>query len=345
MRRLVLLAFLLAVSAPLCAEDGRLFPSEVFVGDAAELTFRCPALASVLDEGVAVTLAAADVPVTEDVDISSVTALKSGGNASVTIAFVPWVTGTVSFPSLSIRGVSVSPPAARIASIAEKTGKTALERERSPLLVPGTTWLLYAVIAAALAAVALAVFLAVRLRAFLLSPGEARGVRRRARILERALRSLERKADSADGAQWYRAYARAVRQYLGARFAGNFDAFLSLTGTEIAAASDAAFSGRVADLFSDLDAVRFGGASLDGSSLGGTSLGGGAIAGDGPASGDAASSRERTAFLFRARELSADIEAALEEASANERPAVERSAVERAANANPSGRGGDNAGL
>lgn len=278
------------VSPP--AEDARLFPREVFVGDEAELSFRCPSLDAVLDEGVPVRLGSSDVPSSDRLDVSSVTALKTGGVSSVTVSFVPWVTGDITFPKFAVRGVVVAPPTARVASILERTGSSALESARSPLLVPGTTWLLYGIVAAALAAVAAASFLAVRLRAFLLAAGGRRNVRHRARLLARALRSLERKKGSADDAEWFSAYARSLRLYLGARVAGDFDACLAMTGTEIAAASRAAnaafdeISERIAGLFSELDSVRFG------------------IERGSP---DVSA---RTGFLERARSLSADLESA-----------------------------------
>lgn len=320
------LACFIGSPVSLRAEEGRLFPREVFVGDSAELTFRCPALAPVLEEGLSLTVGSDAVPTSGDLDITSVSALKTGGVASVTVAFVPWVTGTVSFPPLAIQGVSVSPPSVRIASIADKTGTTSLKPERSPLLVPGTTWLLYGLIAVSLAAIALAAFIAIRVRAFLFAAGDRMNVRNRTRILARSLKTLERAADSMDGARWYCAYARALRLYLGACFAGDFDAYLPLTGTEISSSADGLFSARVAALFSDIDAIRFGGAAPDGDEL--------------------PSTPEKAVFLNRARELSTDIEAWLLEQAAETRnaDALATNADARAADA-PALRGGDDAGL
>lgn len=289
----IALGFALLVSVPLRAEEGRLYPREVFVGDAAEFAFQYPPLESVLDEGVTIRVGAEDLPVSYDLDLLSVSVQKSGGSVSVSVSFIPWTSGTLSIPAFAVKGVMVSPPSVNIASIVEITGKTSLENARSPLLVPGTTWLLYGLIGVILLVIALFAFLLFRLRSLLFNAGDKFQVRKRTRILERSLKTLERKSGSYDNALWYASYARIVRGYLGACLAGDFNAYLPLTGTEISSFAKGYLSDRIASLFSDLDTIRFGGDNHDA----GLDVG------------------DRDGFLRRARDLSADIESELLEAS------------------------------
>jgi len=226
-----------ALSAPLAAGSGVLVPREVFVGDSAELTFETNAFASVLESGTVLTVPSADLPVFPDATIESIRVMPSltgkSGIASVSIRFVPWIAGALTLPSFTLNKIRLTPPPVRITSLIDKTGRAALEGPRSPLLIPGTTYLLYGAIAVGLAAVTALLVLLVRLRRYLLQNTGRKQSGRRVRLALRQLKALDRNRQKLEIGPWYERYSFIVRSYLGAFCAGSPDFFSSSTGTEI----------------------------------------------------------------------------------------------------------------
>lgn len=265
----------LASFVPLFADEGILIPREVYVGDTAEFSFSSGAFASVLEDGTLFALPPNEIPASDAVDVKSILVSQHGQTASVTIRFVPWASGVIRLPSFKLKGVAVTPPVVRIGSLIEKTGKTAIEPPRSPLLVPGTTWILYGLIAAILVATVAGIVVAVRLARYLLQSPLRRQAGRRAAILFRELKNLERKAGKISFDSWYAAFALSVRRYFGAYCDGDFGALLSSTGTEISSRVrdlDASLASSVASLFSAMDEIRFGSAVAPESVSGWTEL-------------------------------------------------------------------------
>lgn len=251
----------LASFAPLFADEGILIPREVYVGDTAEFSFSSGAFASVLEDGTLFALPPNELPASDAVDVKSILVSQHGQTASVTIRFVPWESGVIRLPSFKLKGIAVTPPVVRIGSLIEKTGKTAIEPPRSPLLVPGTTWILYGLIAAIIVATVLGVIAVVALARYLLQSPLRRQAGRRAAILFRELKNLERKSGKISFASWYAAFALSVRRYFGAYCDGDFGSLLSSTGTEIAGRVrdlDVSLASSVASLFSSMDEIRFG---------------------------------------------------------------------------------------
>lgn len=230
--------------------SGVLVPREVFVGDTAEFSFGLGSIAALglsdsIDSGDSVgegndlsrdfiAVPAEDIPESSDATVESIVVSRVGDVATVTIRFVPWVSGVLELPQFAIHGTRVTPPTVRIASAVEKTGRTSLEPARPPLLVPGTMWLLYAMIACALAGVAVCAFAIVHLARYALTDPLSRHARSRFRLFSRELKILERRVGRIGFSPWYAALSFALRRYLGAFCAGNAESFLPLTGSEIA---------------------------------------------------------------------------------------------------------------
>jgi hypothetical protein len=322
--RIIALVAALAVSGgwALSADGGMLIPREVFIGDTAELSFTTGAFSAVLHDGTLFALPAEDLPKSDDVDVKSILVSQRGSTAAVTVRFVPWASGAVRLPSFKLKGVAVTPPVVRIGSLLEKTGKTTIEPPRSPLLVPGTTWMLYGLIAAILAAAVVGIIAAVKLaRYFLLSPLR-RQTGRRSAILLRDLKSLERKAGKIPVQSWYASFALSVRRYFGAYCDGDFGSLLSSTGTEIARRLrdlDSGLANRAASLFSDMDEIRFGRSPV--------------AAAHAATAADSVTADALTVSAFASREL-ADLESmrvllADLETSAAEREALSREAAQK----------------
>jgi hypothetical protein len=269
-RPFVVLAALLAFASasPLSSSDpvGVLVPREVFVGDAAELSFSTGALNAVLKPGAEETVPSDDVAVSHEVTVESVTVRRGESSSTVVIRFVPWYTGLVRLPPFAFGKVRVVPPPVRVSSLSERTGTSSLEPPRPPLVVPGTTFALYALAASGLVAfIALAVAIA-RLRRFLSLNGGRLRSGRRSKLALRELKWLERRVERLPGAEWYAAFSLVLRRYLGSFLGNGPSALLSATTREIAAALaeraetvPEAIRCRVGTLLSAIDAARYSG--------------------------------------------------------------------------------------
>jgi len=252
--------------APVFSDTAVLVPREVFIADEAELTFGTaafpgPSKAETVAPGAVLTVLPADLPISADVTVKSVQVKVGDNGAQVTVRFVPWKTGMLQLPSFILRGVSITPPPVRIGSLVDKTGITVLESARSPLLVPGTTYLLYGLIAVFLAFCALAIAAAVHIRRSLTRILEKNHSGRRLALIHKQLRLLEKQVRKTGSADWYRTFARVFRMYFGSLCAGDSTCFSASTAAEIVSAlRNASFPvERVSDFLKRTDAIRFSG--------------------------------------------------------------------------------------
>ncbi len=221
---------LMLVLPGLVADEGRasngdgsfgsvsLVPREVYIGDQAVLSFPSASLGRVLAPGERAELAPSELPEpTASATVLSVILTRGTepeDEAIARIAFIPWNVGQVNLPPFSWKSVTVSPPAVTIASIVERTGTISLEPPRPPLLVPGTTWLLYA-LAFVSVVTGISLWLAIR-KILALSSGnkDARLASRRIRFIRGELSRLERRIRKIDSQAWYAELSSAVRRYL-----------------------------------------------------------------------------------------------------------------------------------
>jgi hypothetical protein len=269
MRRLLSASvFLACFLFPVMAGDqGVLVPREVFVGDRAEFTFTTALLSDVLDPAVVFALPGPELPLSPDCTVESVLAVRSDVDTSVTVRFVPWVSGNLQLPTVVIRGVSIVPPRVRIASLIEKTGRTALSPIRSPLLLPGTTWVLYGLTAAAVLALILVLFAAFRLAAYLARNPVQRQARRRVRTVMKQLKALDRQAGRSASSVNFGRLSSVLRGYLGSYACGDAAALVPATTTEVlfslrsclSLGPDSLLPGGIGSFLSDMDGIRFGG--------------------------------------------------------------------------------------
>lgn len=127
-----------------------LVPKKVYIGDTAELrcSFNSPdaALKTLVQNGTAVL--GADFAASKDYDILSIKLLPAGVDFyQLSITFVPWKTGDISFPSLQFENTELilefSP--VQIVSLisSESSANTAFRDTAAPLLLPGTAYKLY----------------------------------------------------------------------------------------------------------------------------------------------------------------------------------------------------------
>lgn len=75
--------------------------------------------------------------------ITDVSIVKISNKNYIKIDFVPWEVGDISFPSLKEIGINFELPYIHVSSILELDKTASFQESRPPLLLPGTTYLIY----------------------------------------------------------------------------------------------------------------------------------------------------------------------------------------------------------
>lgn len=251
--------------------DPVLLPRDVYVGDMAELVFfqDFPVPEQVGKNGM--TIQDNRFPDSVDYRIDSVRISWQNSIAEIHVRFVSWKTGSIEFPPLETEYGNLMIPPVTVASIMDRDGISAPSPARSPLLIPGTTWILYGLLLGIFFAAGIVWFLIVKVRYWLVTGPAKRLAARRHRNFLREIRLLSRKSQKSGSSWWYGRLSRALKCYMGLYFFSDGCCCLSWTGTELvrrvhAIESREDFSGypaRAAEilegLFIAIDRVRFGG--------------------------------------------------------------------------------------
>ncbi len=200
------------LDAGLLPGSGVLIPQEIFIGDQAAYQYRFNVA---LNEGNAVLeLPDSELPLSPDMTVNAVRITVTPGEVAVQISFIPWKTGTVSFPAIVSGDFAIQLPPVRIASILDRTGITVLQEVRPPLLVPGTMLLLYGLALGSLAALLVSITMFIKLRRWYLKSAGKHSVERHSREALKKLRRLERAVSRTALDPWYAAFQQLVRQFL-----------------------------------------------------------------------------------------------------------------------------------
>jgi len=133
-----------------------LLPKKVFIGDIAELrcTFNSPEaeLKELISQGP---VKISSHIYTSDFEIKDIQLYPAGVDFyQLSITFVPWKTGDLLFPPLKIEEADVTilfQPVNIVSLLStDEKNPTALQETRAPLLLPGTSYKLYGILAAVL---------------------------------------------------------------------------------------------------------------------------------------------------------------------------------------------------
>lgn len=149
--------------------EGILIPQQVFIGDTAEFLFPIDILADfkspVLTSG---NFQIGKIKQNGLMQITDIRITQQEKKDYISITFIPWETGYISFPSLREAGIYDELPQVYISSILETMQTDILQPPRPPVLIPGTVNLLYTAGAAAIVGIGIFVFIinAVRKRFF-----------------------------------------------------------------------------------------------------------------------------------------------------------------------------------
>lgn len=112
-------------------------PKEFFVGDHVFLYFCLPKGFTYKDFSIE------KIKQDTSMTINDVSIIKINDKSYIKIDFVPWEAGEINFPSLKEIGINFEFPSIHVSSILDLDKNATLQEARPPLLLPGTTYLIY----------------------------------------------------------------------------------------------------------------------------------------------------------------------------------------------------------
>lgn len=298
---------LVAENAPQSASDApdmTVIPRDVFIGDEMEIRYVFNSSLELLPSGSEPLLL--DVPDSEDVTVLGVMLSKEAGRYVMTARCIGWRTGSVQLPEIIIvkdtdgasgkevaaeedlsagggnadggsaseeetkPAFSVKIPPVIIQSVVEYTGKTDLQSARPPIVIPGTTWIIYVIIILCvilfvMLIIVLLRFNTVKSRFFAVFSSVL--IARNYRLLRRRIKRFLKRYLKVDTELFATELAHFIRGYMSVRFKTDFN---SVTASEFVSAFAEAmnFTGSpesfgatevIADILLRCDYVRFSG--------------------------------------------------------------------------------------
>ena len=229
-------------------------PRDVFVGDEMEIrcTFSCDV--SLLPENVLSSdLTMDDIP---DMTVKSVSLQRAGSSYMLSMLCIPWSLGDIEIPPVLIYGnggnadetagteqgaestdesdesgipeevrIFLDVPAVTIKSIVNYTGASDLRPSKAPLLIPGTTWVIYILSIIGITVLVTLVIILIKFRSFrkkVHAVVSACLVVKNYHSLKYQLRKLMKGKKPVTDAQFADIVSHLIREYISCRFAYNF---------------------------------------------------------------------------------------------------------------------------
>ena len=212
---------------------------------------------------------------TEDYVIKEVTLAPAGVDFyQLTVTFVPWKTGEITFPPMEIEGTEVIiefQPLQIVSLItAENAATTTLHDTAAPLLLPGTAYRLYGALAAIILVLIIAIRLFVKHKSLIFYINNKKLLKKYKKNKKQAKKALYKIADTAGQADFNAKTAaediqKVLRNYLEVRFGYPFTrtvtseimaGWQSVTGGLCSEKKEEAF-GEIAAAFIRTDYIRY----------------------------------------------------------------------------------------
>ena len=251
-----------------------LVPKKVYIGDQAELrcTFNSPdaELKTLTTEGAAVLSTESFDPEASDYVIKGVTLSPAGVDYyQLTITFIPWKTGDLQFPPMTIEGSNLIlefQPVQIVSLISNDSAGTAtLHDSAAPLLLPGTAYKLYGTLAAFVLFLIIVIRIIVKRKSLLFYINQKRLLKRYKKNKKRTIRQLNQLSKKEDGPAAAEQIQKIMRSYLEIRFDYPFTRTVtselmkgwhSVTGDLLSDSKEEAF-GEIASAFIRTDYIRY----------------------------------------------------------------------------------------
>lgn len=241
------LLFPVTLLFPLSAQDSArqtLLPKEIYVGDTAQLSyvFQCQVdLYSLARKGGGVSRMEGGIlffdisggyfaRMEDECSVTQLSMRQVGMTYTIVLDFIPWRPGKLEFIPLDMgklcrtdTDIIISLEPVEVLSLSEKLGANSLRPPASPLLLPGTNYIVWTIIMLSVALLVLLAILAMNFSAALKGAillKERMGYRRNAVHTRRRLKGLL-KAGSSD-ADFAQGWQKIMREYMDYRFSMSF---------------------------------------------------------------------------------------------------------------------------
>lgn len=259
-------------------------PRDVFIGDEMEIHYAFQSDEMLLPSGT--DLLPLSVQDTDDVSVLEMQLYRELDCYVITARCIGWRTGQVKLPDVDIQQSNplleepyvVHIPPVSILSVVDYTGKKELRPARAPLVIPGTTWIIYVLIIISVLVFAAIIVILIRFRAFktrFYAVFASVLIARNYRLLRRRIKRFLKRFLEAETAVFATELAHFIRGYMSVRFKTDFDA---VTASEFVSSFAEAmnYTGSpesvgatevIADILRRCDYVRFSGDTGDAGDL------------------------------------------------------------------------------
>ncbi|PIE98069.1 MAG: hypothetical protein CR988_04680 [Treponema sp.] len=218
--------------------DGVLIPRIVFVGDEAEFLYPVSKLENCdLKKIKSGNFSLTEIKQNENMVVTGFEIKEKSNEMYVSVKFIPWDTGELSFPSFTAFGILTELPKIKISSILEKTNTNKLQPIRPPLLVPGTRVLIFGLGFAILFAILISLVIGSVIKKRFTNIPASVLKKRRVKKINKALSKLKRgKKHLKNNDIWLKEYEISLREYIASLTVKNKNntGFYALTYNEIA---------------------------------------------------------------------------------------------------------------
>ena len=204
-----------------------LVPKKVYIGDQAELhcTFNSPdaSLKTLTAQGTAKLSVAGFDSLDSDYVIKSVTLSPAGVDFyQLTITFVPWKTGDLQFPPMTIDGSEIIlefQPVQIVSLIfSDAANTTTLHDSAAPLLLPGTAYKLYGTLAAFIIALIIIIRIIIKRKNLLFFINQKRLIIKYKKNKKRTIKLLKQISQKDEGPVSAEKIQKILRNYLEVRY-------------------------------------------------------------------------------------------------------------------------------
>ena len=221
-------------SQTLMNENITVLPRDVYIGDVIEIRYSFTTNINLTDD------LTVDINLPESTDYEAISAKLSGSNGSyiLQITCIPWKVGVLDLPKIDLSEYSktlttsfaIDVPSITVQSIVEKTQKKEIRPVASPLLIPGTTWLVYLVIFLLTVLLVALTYLLIHTKKVISIWNDLiqkRISRRNLKKTTRQIKKLNKKSAKYSDSEFAKELSVITRQFLTTRFKHNFNSVVS----------------------------------------------------------------------------------------------------------------------
>lgn len=265
-------------SLTLPATELTVIPRDVFIGDEMEIRYSFASSDELLpsaEEPLSI-----QVPDTDDMTVLDMQLSKEFDRYVLSGSCIAWRTGKVQLPEIDVQQfnplleepVLINVPPVTILSVVDYTGKKELRPALAPLVIPGTTWIIYVIIIICVILFVILIVILFRFNAFrsrFIALFSSVLIARNYRILKRRMKRFLKKYMASETEVFATELAHFIRGYMSVRFKTDFDAvtasefffvfegIMNHTGSQESSGA----TEQIADILLRCDYVRFSGDS------------------------------------------------------------------------------------